>query len=155
MRTGGGQELPSQNEPVRAEVYGEFARIEEAERQAAASVTMLALVNRAQARLEIAAPPTTESSSSSSPAVAKHSEDGSSSFSKSDEQSRMRTKDEDEAEEPPGAREEVHTAAKSPDIEAPRQPISAKGAKSVSDSNIAPISPTATSSTDANESFPL
>ena len=56
MRTGGGQELPSQNEPVRAEVYGEFARIEEAERQAAASVTMLALVNRAQARLEIAAP---------------------------------------------------------------------------------------------------
>jgi membrane protein len=56
MRTGGGQELPSQNEPVREEVYGEFARIEEAERQAAASVTMLALVNRAQARLEIAAP---------------------------------------------------------------------------------------------------
>ena len=56
MRTGGGQELPSQNEPVRAEVYGEFARIEEAERQAAASVTMLALVNRAQARLEIAPP---------------------------------------------------------------------------------------------------
>ena len=53
MRTGVGQELPSQNEPVRAEVYGEFARIEEAERQAAASVTMLALVNRAQARLEI------------------------------------------------------------------------------------------------------
>ena len=53
MRTGGGQELPSQDEPVRAEVYGEFARIEEAERQAAASVTMLALVNRAQARLEI------------------------------------------------------------------------------------------------------
>jgi membrane protein len=57
MRTGGGQELPSQNEPVRAEVYGEFARIEEAERQAAASVTMLALVNRTHARLEIAAPP--------------------------------------------------------------------------------------------------
>jgi len=56
LRTGGGQELPSQNEPVRAEVYGEFARIEEAERQAAASVTMLALVNRAQARLEIAPP---------------------------------------------------------------------------------------------------
>jgi hypothetical protein len=56
MRTGGGQELPSQNEPMREEVYGEFARIEEAERQAAASVTMLALVNRAQARLEIAAP---------------------------------------------------------------------------------------------------
>ena len=153
MRTGGGQELPSQNEPVRAEVYGEFARIEEAERQAAASVTMLALVNRAHARLEIAAPPTTESSSSSSPAAAQHSEDGASSFSKSDEP--PGTKDEDEAKEPSGAIEEVHTAAKSLDIEAPQQPISAKGAKSVADSNIAPISPTATSSTDANESFPL
>ncbi|MGO8838607.1 MAG: YhjD/YihY/BrkB family envelope integrity protein [Limisphaerales bacterium] len=56
MRTGSGQELPSQDEPVRAEVYGEFARIEAAERQAAASVTMLALVNRAHARLEITAP---------------------------------------------------------------------------------------------------
>jgi membrane protein len=59
MRAGGGQELPSQNEPARAEVYGEFARIEEAERQAAASVTMLALVNRAQARLEIPDSPST------------------------------------------------------------------------------------------------
>jgi membrane protein len=56
MRTGGGQELLLRDEPARAEVYGEFARIEEAERQAAASVTMLALVNRAQARLELAAP---------------------------------------------------------------------------------------------------
>lgn len=153
MRTGGGQELLLRDEPARAEVYGEFARIEEAERQAAASVTMLALVNRAQARLEIAAPPTTESSSSSSPAAAKHSEDGLSSFSKSDEP--PGTKDEDEAKEPSAVIEEVHTAAKSPDIEAPQQPISAKGAKSVADSNIAPISPTATSSTDANESFPL
>ena len=35
--TGGGQEPPLRDEPVRAEVYGEFARIEEAERQAAAS----------------------------------------------------------------------------------------------------------------------
>jgi membrane protein len=63
MRTGGGQELPSQNEPVRAEVYGEFARIEEAEQQAAASVTMLALVNRAQARLELTPPSPTATSS--------------------------------------------------------------------------------------------
>jgi hypothetical protein len=66
-----------------------------------------------------------------------------------------RTKDEDEAKEPSGVIEEVLTAAKSPDIEAPQQPISAKEAKLVADSNIAPISPTATSSTDANESFPL
>jgi len=37
-------------------VLGEFARIQAAEREAAASVSMLALVNRAQARLGLAAP---------------------------------------------------------------------------------------------------
>ena len=63
MRAGGGQELLLRDEPARAEVYGEFARIEEAERQAAASVTMLALVNRTQPRPEITAPPGAESSS--------------------------------------------------------------------------------------------
>jgi membrane protein len=57
LRTNSGQELPMRDEPARAEVYGEFARIEEAERQAASSVTILALVNRAHARREIAAPP--------------------------------------------------------------------------------------------------
>jgi membrane protein len=56
MRTGGGQELPMRDEPSRGEVYGEFARIEEAERQAASSVTMLELVNRKEPRLEISAP---------------------------------------------------------------------------------------------------
>ena len=49
MRACQGQELATRDEPMRGEVYGEFHRIEEAERQAAASVTMLALVNRAQA----------------------------------------------------------------------------------------------------------
>jgi len=44
-------------EPVRDEIYGEFARIEEAERVAAAVVTMQALVNRARAKLEPAAVP--------------------------------------------------------------------------------------------------
>lgn len=57
LRTGSGQELPMRNEPARAEVYGEFARIEDAERQAASSVTMLALVNRTQKQIEDAAPP--------------------------------------------------------------------------------------------------
>jgi membrane protein len=56
MRTGGGQELPLRDEPARGEVYGEFARIEEAERLAASSVTMLELVNRAEPRIEISAP---------------------------------------------------------------------------------------------------
>jgi membrane protein len=46
MRTVGGQELAPCEETSRAEVTGEFARIEEAERQAAISVTMQALVDR-------------------------------------------------------------------------------------------------------------
>ncbi|MGB7749431.1 MAG: YhjD/YihY/BrkB family envelope integrity protein [Verrucomicrobiia bacterium] len=101
MRAGSGQELLLRDEPARAEVYGEFARIEEAERQAAASVTMLDLVNRTQARPELAAPaaeskkqiPLTAHIESLSP---------SSSPSKSDEPAwtRTRPKDEDETGEP-------------------------------------------------------
>jgi membrane protein len=56
MRAGQGQELATRDEPARVEVLGEFARIQEAERQAASSVTMLALVNRAQSRLRLPAP---------------------------------------------------------------------------------------------------
>jgi len=41
----------ARREPVRDEIYGEFARIEEAERVAAAAVTMQSLVQRARARL--------------------------------------------------------------------------------------------------------
>ena len=51
LRATQGEELATRDEPARSEVYGEFHRIEEAERQAAASVTMLALVNRAQAHV--------------------------------------------------------------------------------------------------------
>lgn len=50
MRAGQGQELATRDEPARTEVYGEFHRIEEAERQAASSVTLLALVKRAQVK---------------------------------------------------------------------------------------------------------
>ena len=57
MRATVGQELVTRDEPVRAEVLGEFARIQDAEKLAASSVTMLALVNRAQARLELTPPP--------------------------------------------------------------------------------------------------
>jgi hypothetical protein len=64
MRAGSGQELLLRDEPARAEVYGEFARIEEAERQAAASVTMLDLVNRTQPRPALTAPVASSSSSS-------------------------------------------------------------------------------------------
>jgi membrane protein len=52
-----GQELLTRNEPVREEVYGEFARIQDAEKQAASSITMLALVHRADARLELVPSP--------------------------------------------------------------------------------------------------
>jgi DNA-binding IscR family transcriptional regulator len=53
LRASQGQELATRDEPTRVEVSGEFHRIEEAERQAAASVTMLALVNRSQARTSL------------------------------------------------------------------------------------------------------
>jgi hypothetical protein len=55
MRSSQGQELATRDEPTRHEVYGEYQRIEEAERHAASSVTMLALANRAQALRQIAA----------------------------------------------------------------------------------------------------
>jgi membrane protein len=50
-----GQETATRDEPARAEVLGEFAKIEEAERDAASRITLSALVNRAQARLELSA----------------------------------------------------------------------------------------------------
>ena len=85
LRTGTGQELPLRDEPARAEVYGEFARIEAAERQAATSVTMLALVNRSQAP-QITGPVVESSSFSSS------------SSKRGEETSRTGTKDKDEDE---------------------------------------------------------
>lgn len=48
MRSSQGQELATRDEPARAEVYGEFQRIQEAEEHAASAVTMLGLVNRTQ-----------------------------------------------------------------------------------------------------------
>jgi DNA-binding IscR family transcriptional regulator len=51
-----GQELLTRDEPVREEVYGEFARIQDAEKKAASTLTMLALVHRAEARLELTPP---------------------------------------------------------------------------------------------------
>lgn len=50
MRANHGQELGTRDEPARSEVYGEFHRIEEAERAVASGVTMLDLVNRSQAK---------------------------------------------------------------------------------------------------------
>ena len=50
MRTGNGQELPPHSQPELAEIYGEFARIESAERGAAAGISLLALVQRTPLR---------------------------------------------------------------------------------------------------------
>jgi membrane protein len=50
MRASQGQELGTRDEPARNEVYGEFHRIEEAERAVASGVTMLDLVTRALAK---------------------------------------------------------------------------------------------------------
>jgi membrane protein len=56
MRATQGQEFATRDEPTRAEVLGEFQRIQEAEQQAASAVTMLGLVNRAQQKQLQAAP---------------------------------------------------------------------------------------------------
>lgn len=51
LRSSQGQEMATRDEPTRAEVSGEFQRIQDAEREAASSVSMLALVHRAQRQL--------------------------------------------------------------------------------------------------------
>ena len=48
MRASQGQELATRDEPERREVYGEFERIEQAEREVASSVTMRELAERAE-----------------------------------------------------------------------------------------------------------
>ncbi len=50
MRTSQGEELATRDGVATSLVYGEFQRIEEAERQAASSVTMLVLASRSQTR---------------------------------------------------------------------------------------------------------
>lgn len=52
VRAGPGADIATRDEPSRAEVLGEFAKIEEAERDAASRVTLLALANRAQKQIE-------------------------------------------------------------------------------------------------------
>jgi membrane protein len=52
MRAPKGQEMATREEPTQRQVFGEFERIQEAERKAASAVTMLTLVHRAQDQLE-------------------------------------------------------------------------------------------------------
>jgi membrane protein len=56
LRSGSGRELPITEAPALAEIYGDFARIEEAERVAAEKISMLELVSRAPVAPALAAP---------------------------------------------------------------------------------------------------
>ena len=60
MRTGTGQELPLSEAPELAAIYGEFARIEAAERNAASRVCLITLANRLSPAASLPAPEVTE-----------------------------------------------------------------------------------------------
>jgi len=57
MRTSGGQSITCDDEKARRGVFGEFARIEDAERDAASSVTLITLLNQPAAPLAIGPEP--------------------------------------------------------------------------------------------------
>ena len=65
LRTGTGQELPLLEEPALAEIYGEFTRIEKAEREAASSISLLTLASRVPARTALAEPKIVEAEKAS------------------------------------------------------------------------------------------
>lgn len=125
MRATQGQELVTRDEPVREEVFGEFARIQAAEKEAASSVTMLALVNRAHARLEIVALAEPMTGIKSGPAAVELTE---------------------LPHEP--------ASATAPETETTEATL-VKEIKPLSPANISSAAPTAESSTDDNQSFPL
>ncbi len=54
MRTGTGQELPLREEALLTGIYGEFARIEKAERETASAISLLSLANRLPLRPALA-----------------------------------------------------------------------------------------------------
>ena len=58
LRAGSGRDLPAAEAPALAEIYGEFARIESAERNAAEKISMLDLVLRTPMPAALTAPPT-------------------------------------------------------------------------------------------------
>ena len=57
LRTGNGQELPAGEARELTEVYGEFARVEQAERATAENISLLALVHRVTGTLPVATVP--------------------------------------------------------------------------------------------------
>ena len=67
LRAGHGQELPVNTAPALAEIYGEFVRIEEAERRAASAISLLALVQRMPSQNALAAPAVAEKQLAAAP----------------------------------------------------------------------------------------
>ncbi len=59
MRAGSGQDLLLENTPGRAEIYGNFARIEAAEKAAAEKITVLAMVRRSPVLMALDLPSST------------------------------------------------------------------------------------------------
>ena len=143
MRATVGQELVTRDEPVREEVLGEFARIQDAERQVASAVNMLALVHRAQTRLQLSPPdpqdkePRMVSALSRSPSPAR----------------------EKKLPVPPSKTPET-VATRVPEVEPPVTPkkperASPGAAAQKSGADVAPETPIAKSSPDETETFPL
>jgi membrane protein len=57
LRAGQGEELATRDDPARAEVFGEFEKILEAEQKASSGVTVLAMVNRTEELAALAGRP--------------------------------------------------------------------------------------------------
>ena len=153
MRATMGQELVTRDEPVRAEVYGEFARIQAAEKTAAASVTMLALINRAQVRLELVAPADNPKPAKPVMALAPPTEAAAATAPESAAAKPALL----ESELPP-APDAVENNLPSPQTDSPQAPaasISVAKEEVVARSNIAPTPPTAEAATSGQDSFPL
>jgi hypothetical protein len=56
LRTGNGQDLPLREDASLAEIYGEFSRIEQAERVAAAAISLRSLAERMPVAAALGAP---------------------------------------------------------------------------------------------------
>jgi len=156
MRATQGQELVTREEPVREEVFGEFARIQAAEKEAASSVTMLALVNRAQARLKLVPPAQADKEIKLVPAPVELTE--------LPQESATATAPETEAPEVAVVKETNPTTKVVERTELPNEPATATAPEivtiqseiqTVTPANISSGAATAESSTDENESFPL
>ncbi|MEK7707642.1 MAG: YhjD/YihY/BrkB family envelope integrity protein, partial [Verrucomicrobiota bacterium] len=158
MRATQGQELVTREEPVREEVFGEFARIQAAEKEAASSVTMLALVNRAQARLELAPPAQTDKAVQPVPAPAPVE------LTELPQEPATATAPETESPEVKVVKETNPTTNVAERTELPNEPVAATAPeivttrpkiKPVSPTNIAGAAPTAESSANDDQTFPL